>query len=178
MPRAPLTEDQRQVLRDRLALARQARSAKAAEKREHPRTPGKLKEVEDITHSTIRSHLYTPWTEAEWMSRPIEDCRSRLALLRGDFETGSRIVGQRPDINDPRTYECFVCHKAVPERAPSGNGPGWVWKHDYLDHPTGLFKSIVICTQACHAVFANDTRMQQVLKDLINPRAATEESAA
>jgi hypothetical protein len=166
MPRQPLTEEQKQVLRDRLEQARAARAVKAKERREVP-TPKKPKDPEVLTPSSLSATLYAPWSENEWMSRPIEDCRSRLALLKEDFGTGSSIVGKRPDVNDTSTYRCFVCNNKVPERAPSGNGPGWVWKHDYLDPQTGLFKSIVIDTQTCHTVFVNDTRLQQKLKDLM-----------
>lgn len=161
MPRAPLTEEQKTVLRDRLARARSMRGTKP------PKVDAAL-----AHHPSAIVGPFTPWTEDFWKTAPIEDCRARLALLKGDFERGSRIVGQRPDVNDPSTYRCFVCHKSVPERAPSGNGPGWVWKHDYLDPLTGLFKSVVIDTQTCHMVYVNDARLQQALKDLIAGRVA------
>jgi hypothetical protein len=167
MPRAPLTEEQKQVLRDRLARARDARSKKAAD-----RKTDKASAPSVLPTSPVHFSPYVPWTEGIWMSAPIDACRTRLALLKRDFELGSRITGQRPDVNDPSTYRCFVCHKAVPERAPSGQGSGWVWKHDYLDPLTGLFKSVVIDTQSCHMVYINDTRLQQTLKDLIAGKVA------
>ena len=168
-PRAPYTEEQKQVLRDRLKLAREAKAAKARQPK--PPTPP----VAPAPASTaLADSIHHQWTEAQWMSNPIEACRSRLALLKVDFEVGARIVGQRPDINDPNSYECFVCHCAVPERSPSGAGSGWVWKHDYLDTSTGLYRSVVICSQKCHMVYSNDTRMQQTLKDLIAGRVGSQ----
>jgi hypothetical protein len=169
MPRAPLTEEQKQVLRDRLKTARDAKAKKIAERGDSPEPPKKLPQARSITRT---DNLYTQWTEQQWMDAPIEDCRSRLALLKVDFECGSKIVGQRRDVNDPTSYKCFVCNAPVPESK-------WVWKHDYLDHMTGLFKSVVICNQTCHTVYVNDTRLQQSLKAIVSGQPApTEESVA
>lgn len=172
MPRAPLTEDQKQVLRDRLARAREAKKLKP------PKEKGAKVAAATPAPAPLRhDNLYTPWTENQWMSAAIDNCRSRLALLKVDFEVGSRIVGQRADVNDPHTYRCFVCNNPIPESK-------WIWKHDYLDRLTNLFKSVVICSQTCHTVYSTDVRLQRALKDLISgvpsetPSPEPEESAA
>lgn len=165
MPRAPLTEEQKQVLRDRLAAARATKAAK-------PKVPKVVQPPAD----PIVAQLYSPWTEDAWKSGRIEDCKRRLALLKEDFERGARIVGQRGDVNDPHSYTCFVCGNPVSEVAPSGRGPGWVWKHDYLNPKTGLYESVVICNQTCHTIYSNDTRLQMRLKDLITGVAADKQA--
>ena len=157
-PRPPLTEEQKQVLRDRLAAARIAKAAKSKE-------PKVAKEPAPRVATMVDA--YAPWSEQQWQTASLDLCQQRLAQLKRDFETGSRMVGQRADQNDPRTYKCFVCGAAVPEVAPSGRGPGWVWKHDYLNPLTALYESVVICNQHCHTVYVNDTRLQQKLKDLM-----------
>src|SRR5579863_6587266 len=168
MPRAPLTEDQKQVLRDRLARAREAKKLKPPA----PRKP-KTASTEPAPPSLLRrqDNLYAPWTETQWMNAPIDDCRSRLALLKVDFETGSRITGQRSDVNDPHTYRCFVCNQPVPEGK-------WVFKQDYLDKLTNIYKSVVMCSQTCHTVYSNDTRLQQTMKELVTGKSSVTESAA
>jgi hypothetical protein len=121
---------------------------------------------------------YAVWTESQWLTSHVDLCKQRLALLKSDFETGAKIVGQRGDSNDPRSYSCFVCANPVAEVNPSGRGPGWVWKHDYLNTRTGLYESVVICNQHCHTVYVNDTRLQLKLKDLIRGEVSAPEAAA
>jgi hypothetical protein len=162
-----LSEEQRAVLRDRLAKAREAKKLK-------PKVVSAA--APEVRLAPTATHA--PWTENHWMSAPIEDCRTRLAALRADFETGGRIVGQRSDMSDPRSYKCFVCSAPIPEISPSGRGPGWVWKHDYLDPKTGLYQSVVICSQRCHTVYSNDTRLQMALKDLMQGKVSAPPEAA
>jgi hypothetical protein len=155
MPRAPLTEEQKQVLRDRLAKAREMKKSKPKLPPE-PTVP--IDKVEATTPFTPTPH--TQWTERQWGIAPIAACKARLALLKVDFEVGARIVGQRPESNDPHTYRCFVCSTPIPESK-------WVWKQDYLDRKTGVYQSVVICNQTCHTRYINDVPMQRRMSELV-----------
>ena len=165
MPRAPLTDEQKQVLRDRLARAREAKKLKASEPRPpapHP-APRATRSAHVPAPATLAPH--EQWTETKWMTAPLDTCKARLALLKVDFETGSRIVGQRPDVNEPSKFKCFVCDQPVPEGR-------WKFRHDYLNKLTGLYESIVIggCSTRglpCTAIFQNDTRLKQRFKDIV-----------
>jgi hypothetical protein len=153
-PRKPLTEEEKQVLRDRLAAAREAKKLKGGgSNREAP-------PAEPAPPHKAVGNLYQPWTERQWQTAPLEDCKSRLALLKGDFETGARMVGQRPDVNDPHSYKCFICSKPVVEGK-------WSSKQDYLNPHTQIFESVVWCSAYCVAVYSNSPRHQQALKDLM-----------
>jgi predicted nucleic acid-binding Zn ribbon protein len=149
------TEEEKAVLRDRLATARRA---KAEKKLNEPPAP-----PPDNTPAPATLLTHTPMTERQWETAPIDLVKVRLAALREDFETGSRIVGQRRDANDPHRYKCFVCSKPVEEAK-------WSSKQDYLDPHTHVYESLVICSQHCHAVLTNDTRMMTRMRDIINGR--------
>lgn len=159
-PRRPLTEDEKQVLRDRLAKAREAKAAKAAD-------PGREAPAPEpaAPHKAV-GNLYQPWTERQWQTAPLEDCKARLALLKTDFECGARMVGQRPDVNDPHSYKCFICSKPVVEGK-------WSSKQDYLNPHTQVFESMVTCSPYCSSVYANSPRHQQALKDLMAGRVGS-----
>jgi hypothetical protein len=159
-PRRPLTEQEKQVLRDRLAAARAAKAARPKEGRQPP-TPEPSQ-----PHTDEGLFLYKPWSERQWQTAPLEDCKTRLALLKNDFECGARMVGQRPDVNDPHQYKCFICTKPVVEGK-------WSQKHDYLNPNTQVFESVVWCSAYCVAVYSNSPRHQQTLKDLMAGRVGS-----
>jgi hypothetical protein len=84
-------------------------------------------------------------------------CQSRLAALRKEFETGCRMVGQRPDLNSQDQFRCMVCKKLCPK---------WVRKIDYLNTKVGLFESVVICSNQCDLIFANSKELQDKVRAL------------
>lgn len=177
-------EEQRQFRRDNLARAREKKARMIAEgtfvPKEHTKRSSRAAQrpepdvAPDLPSPPIMqaSASYMAWTEQQWLHEPLDVAKSRLMLLKHEFDLGSTTVGKREDQNSPSTYRCFVCNKPIPEQSPSGKGPGWVFKHDYLNKRTGLFESVVMDTQYCHTVFANDRRLQQRFKDLISGVAA------
>jgi len=162
--RPPLTEEQKQVLRDRLALARAAKASKPKEIKE-PKKPNADKVAAPPT-STPSKGLHTPWSIRQWQSEPLDRCEAQLALLRRDFEEGARIVGQRSDTNNASAYHCMVCNSPVADSR-------WNWKQDYLDVVTGLYKSVVTCSQQCSMVLFNDDRRKQQLRDLMQGKTGS-----
>jgi hypothetical protein len=161
MPRT-FTEAEKQVLRDRLAAARAKRSKMAAERRERgdtapPRAPKPKTEAAAAPAPT--DFELGEWTETRWLTGNLAFCQDRVARLRAEFEKGCRLLGQRPDINSPANYRCFVCGSACTK---------WIWRNDYLNLATHLFESIVIDTDLCHTKFCNSPVLQARLKALIN----------
>lgn len=182
VPFKSLPRDQQIALRKQwLAVARDKKAAMLKEGtlvlkgRGHHNTKQSITASVGSTLSSIRqtaSEDFTSWTDEEWTTSSLNVCKARLSLLKKEWERGSTIVGKRSDQNDPATYRCFVCGEPISERSPSGKGPGWVWKNDYMNKATGLYESVVIDKQSCHTIFINDQRMQNRLKDLLNGTAA------
>jgi hypothetical protein len=155
------TEAEKQVLRDRLAAARAKRSAQAAERRERgePPTPRPPKKEASAPRPVPTTYGLDEWPENEWLTGDLAYCQDRVARLRAEFEKGCRLLGQRPDINSPANYRCFVCGSACTK---------WIWRNDYLNLATHLFESVVIDTDLCHTRFTNSAVLQAKLKALIN----------
>lgn len=171
-PFKELLADERLALqRHRLAMAR-ARKAELRASGEgakpKPRKPHVRQPLEPLPTP------HTKWTEKQWQTSPLTDCKTRLALLKEDFTLGSETVGKREDINNPKNLRCFVCNAHIIPVTPKG-GAGWVWKQDYINRATGLWESVLIDTQQCFNIYANDTRMRERVKDLVNGRAADQQ---
>jgi hypothetical protein len=151
--RPPLTEEQKQVLRARLAVARAKRSelAKAGLlPKRAPKPPAKPAPV--VKPATTSLATFAPWSTDEWLSAPFETALQRLTDLTHDRERGASIVQQNRDRErTPITYHCIVCKKPVADGR-------WIWKNDRRDPVTNLYTSDVLCSQICHERFSNNVK--------------------
>jgi hypothetical protein len=149
--RRVLSEEEKQVLRDRLAAARAKKTELARagklQVRRRPRTPQHHPTIAPVRE---RPASFAKWTEEEWAAAPYVEALARLQDLHYDHELGARILETRPS-QAPATYKCLVCHKPVLDGR-------WIWKNDRRDPITGLFTSDVLCSQACHERFSNNPR--------------------
>src|SRR5271154_7106843 len=106
----PLSESEKQVLRDRLAAGRAKQAANRAAKAAAPTVASDGRRIPKQAPAPKLDHDIRLWTERSWENAPLLEAQERLALLRKEFETGCRVVGQRRDLNDPNKYRCFVCN--------------------------------------------------------------------
>jgi hypothetical protein len=149
--RKPLTEEQKDALRARLAVARAKRSelAKAGKLKGRAR---KVRPIAPTPSTPIAAETFTKWTDDEWRACPYKTALQRLIDLHEDRERGVVLVTQRQSQEHiAPVYSCIVCHKAVPDGR-------WIWKNDRRDPITGLFTSDVLCSQICHERFSNNVR--------------------
>lgn len=81
-----------------------------------------------------------------WNTAPMEDCESRLAIMREEMETASRAIQQRLATQHHQEYKCHTCEKEI--------APGrWCQQRTRLDNDTGLPISIYFCSARCIAEF-------------------------
>jgi hypothetical protein len=146
----PLTEEQKDVLRNRLAVARVKRSelARAGKLNTKPRA-AKTKESKI---ETLPASTFTRWSDEEWLTAPLGVALQRLNDLGYDRERGAVLVTQRQNAEHiTPSYRCLVCKKPVQDGR-------WIWKNDRRDQVTGMFTSDVLCSQICHERFSNNVK--------------------
>jgi hypothetical protein len=150
--RPPLTEEQKEVLRKRLDVARAKRSALA--KAGLLRTKPARKAAKPAPQPVIiaPSNTFTMWSNDEWRDAPYAVALQRLTDLTQDRERGASLVQQKRDSERiPATYNCIVCKKPVQDGR-------WIWKNDRRDEVTQLYTSDVLCSQICHERFSNNAK--------------------
>jgi hypothetical protein len=150
----PLTEEQKDVLRNRLAVARAKRSemAKAGLLKQPTRSP--KPKPQNLANETSPPLLatFTIWSDDDWRAAPFDQAMQRLRDLTADRERGATLVTQRQsEEHIGNIYNCIVCRKRVPDGR-------WIWKNDRRDPMTNMFTSDVLCSQACHDRFSNNVK--------------------
>ncbi len=141
----PLTEEQKDALRQRLAVARAKKSEMA--KAGLLKTGKKIKPPAPVT-SITHTPTFTMWTDEEWRTAPLATAIQRLVDLNTDRERGATLVQQRQnDTHVGNVYHCIVCKKLVPDGR-------WIWKNDRRDPITNMWTSDVLCSQLCHERFS------------------------
>jgi hypothetical protein len=149
--RKPLTEEQKEALRQRLAVARAKRTemARAGLLKGKPRL---TKPRAPTPTAPLAASTFTTWTDDEWRSCPFETAMQRLRDLTADRERGAVLVTQRQsEEHIGNVYHCIVCKKPVQDGR-------WIWKNDRRDPITNLYTSDVLCSQLCHERFSNNVR--------------------
>jgi hypothetical protein len=147
-----LTEDQKEALRKRLAVARAKRTemSRAGLLRNQPRRAPRR------TLPVPLDPTFTKWTDDQWLTCTFPTAVQRLRDLQEDRERGATLVDQRQ--NDERVirgFPCLVCKKICKD---GPIGVGWIWKNDRRDPVTGMWTSDVLCSQACHERFQNNAK--------------------
>jgi hypothetical protein len=151
--RTPLTEEQKEVLRKRLDVARVKRSEMAkAGLLKRPTCSPKPKPQNLANETLTPASTFTVWSDDDWRAAPFDQAMQRLRDLTADRERGSNLVTQRrADEHIGNVYHCIVCRKLVPDGR-------WIWKNDRRDPLTNMYTSDVLCSQICHERFSNNVK--------------------
>jgi hypothetical protein len=148
--RPPLTEEQKDALRQRLAVARAKRSEMSRAGLLKGKRPPKIKHL--TPSEPLASATFTMWSDAEWRDSPYNTALQRLRDLTADRERGATLVQQRQtEEHIGNIYRCIVCKKLVPDGR-------WIWKNDRRDPLTQMWTSDVLCSQLCHERFSNNAK--------------------
>lgn len=150
----PLTEEQKDALRARLAVARAKRTemSRAGLLKSKPRVSRPTRRPTPI----VTESTFARWTDDEWLTSEYEVALQRLKDLHEDRERGAVLVDQRQNEEKViRGFPCLVCKKVCKDGPV---GVGWIWKNDRRDPLTGMWTSDVLCSQACHERFSNNAK--------------------